>query len=1079
MRKILSTFVKYPFYGKVVIAILLLIGGYSLLTMKKSSFPITESHTITISVTYQGATPKEMEEGVTTLIENAIRGTVGIKEFTSISRENSAVVTITTLSEYDVDEVMTEVKNVVDGISNFPVNAERPVVSKRRTTTIAMFLGLSSESDDLIELKTEAQRIEDDFLASGIISQITIMGYPSKMEMAVEIDEAMLQRYGLSINDIQNAISANNNDVMGGTVKGSREEILIVSRQRSIDPDDIENIVVKATPDGANIRVKDVASVALQFEEVQRGNYINQDRNVVIMIDKLASEDLEAISDYIHEYMDEYNATHQSTEMYILHDFLSNLKGQLGILYSNGLLGMILVVVSLSLFLSFRLSLWVSWGIPASFLGMFMVANLMGITINIISVFGMILIIGILVDDGIVIGENIFSHFEKGKSPRRSAIDGTMEVLPAVFVSVATTIIAFMPLFFIEGNLEMMYEMGLVVVLCLLFSLLEGMFVLPGHLASPKVLRENKKNGLYARLRRALDKGIFYFRDRLYLPFLKWILHHRWISLGIVTASFILTIGLIGGGRIGFTFFPRTTMDNFVIDLVMKPGVKEEVVLEKLFDIEESILEVNEELMEAYNDSIPFINYTQAYTGSAFNGTENGTNAGGIRVFLRRMDRSPVDDQIIKRAIAEKVGTIPEAYKFTIGASDRFGAPVSFSMQSYDMEELEAAKTEFETELAKLSSLYNIMDNSQLGNQEIRITLKPKAYTLGLTQSSLMNQVRQAFYGGLSQRMQEGKDEIWVYVRYPLENRETIGQLDKMLIETPMGNYPLSEVADYTMERGLTAINRYNGQREIRVDAYMLDPNEPVPPILDEVEATIIPMIQEKYDNVKFVAQGQQKDTNEEMESIMKYYSIAFIIIVLIIMIYFRSAIQGLMIIFMIPLGLLGAVWGHGIEGATLSLMSIWGMVALSGTIINDAVVLLDKYNRDLKRGFKVNEAILNAAQKRFRPILLTTITTTVGLFPLIKEVSSDAQFIIPMAVALAYGILFGTFFILTVFPVLIQMANSLQVKWKKLIHGGDVTPEEVERAVKDQQVELALSQAMEEDFTYTANDIRNEKDDE
>lgn len=1071
MKRLLSTFVKYPFYGKVVIAILLLIGGYALLTMKKASFPITESHTITVAVVYQGATPKEMEEGVTTLIENAIRGTVGIKEFSSVSSENSALVTITTLNDYDVDDVLMDVKNVVDGISNFPTNAERPVVAKQRTTTMVMFITLRSKTDDIIELKNEAQRVEDEFLASGLISQISIHGYPSKLELSVEIDEDNLRRYNLTFDQIQQALTNNNNDIMGGTIKNPREEILVISRQRSVDPADIENIVVATTANGSIIKVKDVATVNYQFQDSPNSSYIQKDRNVMMRIDKLATEDLEAISEFVHEYVDTYNATHENTQIAIMHDFLSNLKGQLGILYNNGFLGVLLVVIALSLFLSFRLSLWVAWGIPASFLGMFIVANLMGITINMISVFGMILIIGILVDDGIVIGENIFSHFQKGKTPRRSAIDGTMEVLPAVLTSVATTIIAFMPLLFIEGNLEMMYEMAIVVILCLVFSLLEGVFVLPGHLANPKVLKKQNNKSLYGKVRNALDKAIIYFRDKIYLPFLKWLLSHKWIAIGAATAMFIVTVGLVAGGRISFTFFPHTTSDNFSVDLVLKPGVKEQVVLEKLWNIEEQIWVINDELMEKYNDTLPFINYTEVLTGSAFSRTETGTNAGSINIFLRRLDKSPVDDQMIKALITKRVGTIPEAYKFTVGASNRFGAPVSYSLMSYDMEELDEAKVEFEAELLKITALYNIMDNSQLGSQEIRITLKPRAYVLGLSQTTLMSQVRQGFYGGLSQRMQEGKDEIWVYVRYPMENRQTIGQLDKMLIHTAQGDYPLAEVAEYSIKRGLTAINRYNGKREIRVDAYMMDPNEPVPPILTEITETIIPAMSAKYPGLSFTTQGQQKDTNEEVGSIMLYYTIAFIIIVLIVMIYFRSLLQGLLIIGMIPLGLMGSIWGHGLEGATLSIMSVWGMVALSGTIINDAIVFLDKYNRDLKRGFKVYDAIINAAKTRFRPILLTTITTTVGLFPLIKEISNDAQFIIPMAISLAYGILFGTMFILTIFPVLILATNKIKRQFKQLITGRDYTAEEVEIAIRDQYIEQALEQAMEENFEYTASD--------
>jgi multidrug efflux pump subunit AcrB len=497
MKKILSLFVKYPFYGKMFILILVLLGGISLLNMRKATFPLVESKIITVSVAYPGATPKEMDEGITALVENSIRGIPGIKEFTSQSREGSAVITITALSGYKMDELLSDVKNAVDGISNFPASAERPIVSKNRAKDIAMFLNLRSESGDILDLNKMANRVEDDFLASGMISQISIFGVPQNLELVIELDETQMRRYNLTFNDIQNAISANNIDLSGGTIRNPREQIKVISRNRSIIPKDISQIVLKANANGKVILIGDVATVNLQVPEDPSNNYTNKKPSVTIFVQKLITEDLEAISVFINNYISEFNEKHNDYELTVKMDFLTLIDSQLSILIDNGLLGVVLVILLLSLLLNIRLSLWVAWGIPASFLGMFILANLSGVTINMISLFGMILIIGILVDDGVVIGENIFTHFEKGKSPRRAAIDGTMEVLPAVFTSVTTTMIAFMPLFFIEGQMEMMYEMAFVVVACLAFSLLEGMFVLPGHLANPRVLKPQNKKSFY------------------------------------------------------------------------------------------------------------------------------------------------------------------------------------------------------------------------------------------------------------------------------------------------------------------------------------------------------------------------------------------------------------------------------------------------------------------------------------------------------------------------------------------------------------------------------------------------------
>ena len=1058
MKKVLSAFVKYPFYGKIVIVILLLVGGLSLMNMKKATFPLTESRVITIMVSYPGASPKQMEEGVTSLVEEGIRGIPGIKEFTSQSRENVAIVTITGRNGYNVDELLTDVKNSVDGISNFPSNAERPIVSKNRNMDMAAFLSLSMEGNDLIKLNEAANRIEDDFLATGFISQINIFGLPSKMEISVEIDETQLRRYGMSFSEIQNAIASNNQDVQGGTIKNPREEVIVLSRMRSTDPEDIKKIVVRAGQNGQVITVGDVADVKLQFEETPNDSYVEGRRNVTIFVQKLNTEDLQQISEFITGYIEDYNAQYDDREIIVLMDFLRLIDNQLNILISNGMMGVFLVILMLSLLLNWRLSLWVAWGIPAAFLGMFIIANLAGITLNMISLFGMILIIGILVDDGIVIGENIFSHYEMGKSPRWAAIDGTMEVLPAVVTSLATTMIAFLPLFFIEGNLEMMYEMAFVVVFALLFSLFEGVFVLPGHL-SHGALKPIKPKSFYGRIRRVSEKVISWLRDKAYLPALQWTLRFRSITLGVVISLFVITVGLFAGGIIPFTFFPNPPSTMFTIDLAMKPGTNQEITKDKLFWLDEVIWEVNEELMNEHpHDTISYVTTTQVNIGSAFDGVESGTSAGSIRVFLDEgISETQVTDRLLQRRIAEKAGPMKDAYKFGVGASNRFGAPVSISLMGYDLEELEAAKEELKEELGKMPALYNIVDNSQLGSQEIRIQLKQEAYTLGLTQTSLMNQVRSGYYGALAQRMQEGKNEIWVYVRYPMENRQNVGQLENMMITTSQGEFPLYQLATLETERSLNKINRYNGRREIRVDAYMKNADDPVPPILESIEANILPDIMEKHPDVDYMHQGQQKDTNEEMASMVKSFGVAFLVIILIIMIYFKSFTQGLIVLAMIPFGVLGAIWGHGIHGISFSLMSLWGVVALTGTIINDAIVFMAKFNQNMKGGMLVKEAVVNAGSKRFRAILLTTITTTAGLMPLILEGSADAQMIIPMAISLAYGILFGTMFILFILPHLVLLFNRINLGWKQMISGKQLEPEMVEVAVINKGIEDAL----------------------
>jgi len=906
-----------------------------------------------------------------------------------------------------------------------------------------------------------ANKVEDDLLATGKISQISIFGVPSNLELAIELNETQLRRYNLTFSDIKTAIADNNIDASGGTIRNPREQMKIISRQKSVDPKKVEKIIIKSNENGQPITIGDVATVILQVPEDPSNGYVNQKPSVTLLVQKLNSEDLEDISIEVNDYIKQFNKTHDNFHIEVRMDFLEFIDGQLSILIENGIQGVVLVILLLSLLLNVRLSLWVAWGIPASFLGMFIVANLTGLTINLISLFGMILIVGILVDDGVVIGENIFTHFEMGKSPRRAAIEGTLEVLPAVFTSVATTIIAFTPLLIIEGQMEMMYEMAFVVVVCLIISLLEGMFVLPGHLANPKVLKPNRKTSAYGKLRIYIDDKLNRFKDNVYAPFLDWLLTHRWLSMAMITGLFIITIGMIGGGVISFTFFPASPSDMFTIDLALKPGVNEQITKKILFDVENKAWKANDDLMKDQGDTLSYISAMSISLGSSFSGSESGTNAGKIRVFLNSLENTEVSDEMIKKAIAQKVGKIAEAYKFAVGASNRFGAPVSISLLGYDADKLEDAKEELELQLATMPALYNITDNSQLGSQELRLSLKPEAYALGLTLQSLMTEVRQGFYGALAQRIQQGKNEIWVYVRYSKENRKTVGQLENMMVHTSKGDFPLGTIATINTARSLSSINHFNGRREVRVDAYQKDQSQSVPDLLAYIETNIMTNIIKKYPDITFIHQGQQKDSNEQAGSMGLYFGMAFLIIVLIIMIYFKSFRQGFLIVLMIPLGVIGAIWGHGIHGQPISMMSLWGMVALSGVVINDAIVFVSKFNTNLERGMKLIPAIKNAGTSRFRAIFLTTVTTTGGLMPLILENSPDARMLIPMAISLAYGIMFGTVFILLILPVLVVLNNRNMVAIKKLFTGKEVEPEQVETAVINANINRMLQENM------------------
>jgi multidrug efflux pump subunit AcrB len=690
---------------------------------------------------------------------------------------------------------------------------------------------------------------------------------------------------------------------------------------------------------------------------------------------------------------------------------------------------------------------------------MFIIGNSVGITINMLSLSGMILVVGILVDDGIVIAENIYSHFEKHGNPIKAAVSGTIEVLPAVTASVTTTLIAFSPLLFLSGGFEFLKDMAYVVIFSLGFSLLEAFFVLPAHLASKKVLSVKKENTRSYKIRKALNGVIDFMKMRIYAPMLRFTMAYRQVSIAATLAFAIIIIGLIQGGMIKATFFPNIPFNSFNVNISFKPGEREQKVERYLARFEEAIWQVNEDLKKEVNTEDDIINYTFTNVGFSQDG-ESGSHAGSVNVLYDELDDYGLNQYDLISRIRKEIGPIQDAEKYSIGGGNRFGKPVSIRLMGKNYDELSEAKEYLKTELRKITELKEIQDNVPVGRREMLFDLKPQAYFLGLDHNEVTRQMRQGFFGEEVQRFMKSNDELRVWVRYPDSDRQSVGQLENIRIKTQNGEIPLTQVADYQVERGVSGIRHYNTSRAVTVDAEMVDPFGEVPPIMNNIRATIIPQLSSMYPSVQIDYGGQSRESARSMKEIGMYFGGAFLLIFFVLMITFRSFYQALLVIGMIPLGWFGAMLGHGIEDwispekeLPISLLSVWGMVALSGVIINDAVVFLVKFNSLIKNeGLSVYDAAYQAGLSRFRPIILTSLTTVAGLYPLIKETSFQAQFLIPMAISVAYGVLIGTFIILLFFPVFILIFNDFRRYGKWFWTGSKPTREEVERVLIDEQ---------------------------
>ena len=1041
MKKLIAYFIKYPIYSNAIIIITAIAGILSLSLMPKSFFPELSPNKIYVNVSYPGASPEEIEEGITTRIEESLNGIEGIENITSTSSENISNVTVEIYEGFNIDEILQNVKNSVDAIYSFPQGAEKPNIQKQNSRgmggmgNIVGFYCLTGPND-LWQLKDKADKIEQDLLNDDEISQIQVIGY-APIIISVEIDESALIRHNINFDLVSTAIKLSNIDISGGSIKTAKDEIIIRSNNRNTSTYGVENIVVFSNRNGDIVRLKDLAKVSLVFSDIAVKSYVNGDRAINFIIKKTPDEDIKKIANVLGEYIEIFNSENPDFEIVTLFQFADMLDERIKTLSDNLLLGLFLVSIVLGLFLSFRLSLWVAFGIPFSFIGMISIGLIYGMTINMISLFGMILVVGILVDDGIVIAENIYSHFERGKTPMQAALDGTMEVITPVFTSVLTTVFVFSTLLFVGGQMEMMQEMAFSVIAALLFSLIEAFLILPSHLASKEVLQKDK-NTKYSKFKQQVEKKVMQLRDwytNINMNFVENYRKHVWTPVLMM----VIVIILLATGIIRWTFFPSVPFNEVKIEFSYKPGEREFRTENFLWYLDTIISNYNQELIEEYNDTI----FTDVSLTVGF--TENlgisGSHVGGIRVAVKEnelISTIEISNELKRRIHPDSIAVME---KISVGGVQQFGKAVSISLQSEDDKELKDAVNWLKNGISSINMVKEVIDNGGIGNREIHIDLKEKAYALGLNEATVMKQIRQGFFGEEAQRLILGRDEIKIWLRYPENDRNSIEDLNKVKIKTLNGAmYPLEEIANYEFKRGRVKINHINGTKEIRVDATLFNA-EFSGDVNEQIERDYLSVLANNYPNVQYKIMGQAEKAADSGKRLGIAFLISIILITITISLNFKSFYQARLILMVVPLGIFSAILGHGIIGKPFSIMSVWGVVALIGILVNDAIVMLDKYNRNLKQGMTMKEAVINAGKNRFRPIILTTITTFVGLAPLILEKSFQAQFLVPMAISVAFGVLFSTIILLLYFPSLILYFNDLRRARWWLWLGGKVPP--------------------------------------
>lgn len=984
-----------------------------------------------------------MEKGVIEKIERNLEGVLGVDRVTSVSNENLGTVNVEILSDYDINLVLNDVKNAIDKIPSFPRGIEPPVIEAQKPTRDAITFVVAGNNVPLSIVKEAAQEVEDDLLRMDGISQITLSGFPDE-EIEIAVTEDKLRSYQLTFEEVSQAVANTNLLISGGSIKTEKEEYLIRADQKAYYAEHLKDIVVKSTTGGSKVLLRDIASVKNTFSETPDLIYLNGEQAVKVSIVNTNTEDLISSADQVKAYIENFNASHENLKLEVTFDASEAIKGRISLLLENAIIGMVLVLLLLSFFLRPGVAFWVAFGLPISFFGMFIFLSGFNVTLNMLSMFGMILVIGILVDDGIVIAENIYTRHEKGDSPIRAAVNGTFEVLKPILSAIATTILAFSIFFFLDGLIgEFFRDIAIVVSLTLVVSLVEALLILPAHLAHSKDLKGKKKTyrfNLYG------EQLMRFLRDKVYSPAFRFSLRNKFLSFAIVCFLFMLTLGAFAGGIIKLTFFPTNASDQIGINLNTPQGTSVVIIDSIANYIETKVWEVNE-AMGGNSVGDPMIKSTVKRIGP-------GNATSTITVNLAPSETRAISSTEISNEIRELTGNIAglEKLSFNSGANVG-GSPISVSLQGKNIAELNLAKEMVYHELQKNLNVKDITDTDPEGIKEIKLELKENATLLGLSLNDVMGQVRTAFFGNEVQRVQRGQDEIKIWVRYAKEDRSSLRNIRDIRIATPNGRIPLSEIASYTIERGDVAINHLDGTREITVAADLANPKASAAAIMQDLTTRVAQDVQMKYQGVVLSAEGQNREVDKITTSVSSVLPAIIFLIYVVIVFAFRSYSQPFILLALVPFSIIGVAWGHWLHGFPMSILSYLGIIGLIGIVVNDGLVFTGRFNSFLKEGLKFDEALYETGRSRFRAIFLTSITTIAGLAPLMLEKSLQAQFLIPMAISIAYGIAIATLLTLFILPIFLSFSNSVKVKLAYWFTGKRPSRESVERAVKELKV--------------------------
>jgi len=1043
MKNIIRWFITNTVAANLLMIFIIIAGFFTLSRLRMEVFPDIAIPIINVSVIYPGSSPEDVEESICVKIEEQVQGINGIKKITSTSNEGYGSVNVEVENGYDLDEVKDEVKSKVDGITSFPDGAEKPTVRSFEGQPEVITIAVHGRVDEA-SLLSIAEGIREEVSDLPSITQTRLGKKPR--EISIEVSEETLQKYGLSFDFISNRIRASSMDVPGGAIETYDGEILIRSKGQAYTGEDFGSIPVLSMPDGSTLLLRDISDIKDGFQDVEYDIKFNSEPAYLIRVYRTGDQNALDIAENVHNYLKKKRPTMPpGISLSSMKDESVILRGRIDLLVENAALGLSLVLVVLALFLKPKLAGWVSLGIPISFMGGFWLLPIFDVSINMISLFTFILVLGIVVDDAIVVGENIHIFRKRGLKGPDAALEGAYQVAKPVIFAVLTTMVTFSPMILVEGALGKVWRIiPVVTIVVLIFSLIESLTILPAHLAH---LKEDSpaKNNFFSKwwngVQQGIHNGLQMFIKNTYTPVLEWALKNRATTISIAISTFILSLGIVASGFLKFNFFPPLEADIVIATVEYPEGTPVSITKEGLERIEESAFKLKDSLEESYPEQKIFINMvstagdqpikTQSARGPGnLDATFFGSHLAECVIELAPGEERPISTVEISKIWRDLTGPIPGVKQVEF-ESDLFstGPPIEIKLSSVSREDLKKVTSILKDKLQTYAGVFDIKDSFSAGKDEIKLTLRPEAQNYGITMSSLARQVRQAFYGDEVQRIQRGRDEIKVFLRYPKNERVSLNNLEQMNVR--VGNnieVPLGQVAQGELASGYSTITRTDRKRSINivadVDLTKANANE----ILAKFEKDHISPLLKDYPSVNYSFEGEQREQRDTLGSLFKNFALALFVVYVLLAVPFKSYLQPLIIMSAIPFGFTGAVIGHLVMGMNLAVLSIIGIVALSGVVVNDSLVMVDFINRYKREDGKSNlEAAMAAGPRRFRPILLTSVTTFVGLFPLLIEKSVQAKFLVPMAISLAFGVLFATLITLILVPTSYMVIEDIK----------------------------------------------------